>query len=201
MSRSTRCGRGPYNDYLRLVTAMRRYLLGMVPQPDIPSLDGLIEDLRLLRAPGLLQVRRVPVDALYRAALHCGFAYAGFGTTSGTPSCSWNNAAHVKTRWAPNTDLLVRHHLAIPYGAKAVHIEGDVDNDADVYVNGHLLQHVADGHCGAGGINVYVPAGEPQTRQRSGHPGPRLWRRDLPRRSGDLRPPEDRHQADARCAR
>ncbi|MCW2919220.1 MAG: putative secreted lipase [Actinomycetia bacterium] len=58
---------------------MRRYLLGMVPQPDIPSLDRLIEDLRLLRAPGLLQLRRVPVDALYRAALHCGFAYAPDG--------------------------------------------------------------------------------------------------------------------------
>jgi hypothetical protein len=33
-----------------------------------------------------------------------------------------------------------------------------VDNDADVYVNGHLLQHAKSGNCNSGGISVDVPA-------------------------------------------
>lgn len=80
----------------------------------------------------------------------------GFGTTGGT--CPWNNSANVKTPWAVNTDILVRHWLHIPRDAQAVRIRGTVDNDARVYLNGHLLQTAASGNCNAGAIDVVVPA-------------------------------------------
>ncbi|WP_432928524.1 hypothetical protein ACQPZZ_02450 [Microbispora sp. CA-135349] len=81
---------------------------------------------------------------------------AGFGTTNGT--CSWNNPANVKTPWAVNTDILVRHWLHLPRDAQEVRIQGTVDNDAQVYFNGHLLQSVKGGNCAGGTIDVVVPA-------------------------------------------
>ncbi|MEU8274801.1 hypothetical protein ACFYOK_28835 [Microbispora bryophytorum] len=81
---------------------------------------------------------------------------AGFGTTNGT--CSWNNQTNVKTPWAVNTDILVRHWLHLPRDAQAVRIQGTVDNDAQVYFNGHLVQSVKSGKCAAGAIDVVVPA-------------------------------------------
>ncbi|KAB8185894.1 hypothetical protein [Microbispora catharanthi] len=81
---------------------------------------------------------------------------AGFGTTNGT--CSWNNQANVKTPWAVDTDILVRHWLHLPRDAQAVRIQGTVDNDAQVYFNGQLVQSVKSGACAAGAIDVVVPA-------------------------------------------
>ena len=81
---------------------------------------------------------------------------AGFGTTDGT--CPWNNPNQVKTNWDPGTDLLLRHHFTVPDTVAAIHIEGTVDNNADVYVNGNLVQHVDNGFCTPGGIYVDVPA-------------------------------------------
>ncbi|MBE3008467.1 hypothetical protein IL992_04600 [Microbispora sp. NEAU-D428] len=81
---------------------------------------------------------------------------AGFGTTNGT--CSWNNQANVKTPWAVNTDILVRHWLHLPRDAQEVRIQGTVDNDAEVYFNGRLVQSVKSGNCAAGAIDVVVPA-------------------------------------------
>ncbi|MEV7801618.1 hypothetical protein AB0O28_01565 [Microbispora sp. NPDC088329] len=83
---------------------------------------------------------------------------AGFGTTNGT--CSWNNAASVKTPWAVNTDILARHWLHLPRDAQAVRIQGTVDNDAQVYFNGHLVQSVKSGACAAGAIDVVVSAAD-----------------------------------------
>ncbi|MEV4455201.1 hypothetical protein [Microbispora sp. NPDC049633] len=80
---------------------------------------------------------------------------AAFGTTNGT--CSWNNQAGVKTPWAVNTDLLVRHWIHLPRDAQQVRIQGTVDNDAQVYFNGHLLKNVTSGRCVAGAIDVVVP--------------------------------------------
>ncbi|MER6948439.1 hypothetical protein ABT294_30870 [Nonomuraea sp. NPDC000554] len=80
----------------------------------------------------------------------------GFGTTGGV--CSWNNPALVKTRWDVNTDLLVRHWLHIPRDAQEVRIQGTVDNDAQVYMNGKLVQTAVSGNCNAGAIDVVVPA-------------------------------------------
>ncbi|MGI5285228.1 hypothetical protein ACQEVF_18095 [Nonomuraea polychroma] len=81
---------------------------------------------------------------------------AGFGTTNGT--CSWNNFTQVKTPWAVNTDILLRHWVHIPRDAQEVRIQGTVDNDARVYLNGQLLQAVQSGNCTAGAIDVVVPA-------------------------------------------
>jgi hypothetical protein len=46
----------------------------MAPPPGVPTLDQLIDELGLLRGPGLLQLRRLEVNALYRAAVCAGFA-------------------------------------------------------------------------------------------------------------------------------
>lgn len=79
----------------------------------------------------------------------------GFGTVAGP--CAWNNPANVRTPWAVNTDLLARHWVHIPRDAQEVRIQGTVDNDAQVYLNGHLLQAVRSGNCAADAINVVVP--------------------------------------------
>ncbi|MEV4115745.1 hypothetical protein [Nonomuraea sp. NPDC049695] len=80
---------------------------------------------------------------------------AGFGTASG---CSFNNPENVKTSWARNTDILVRHWLHLPRDAQQVRIQGTIDNDAQVYLNGHLVQSVRSGSCRTGAIDVVVPA-------------------------------------------
>jgi hypothetical protein len=80
---------------------------------------------------------------------------AGFGTING--ACPWNNGDQVHTAWSPGTDMLLRHEFSLPLGASGVHISGTVDNNADVYVNGALVQHVESGFCTADGINVDVP--------------------------------------------
>ncbi|WP_433499111.1 hypothetical protein ACQP1K_01775 [Sphaerimonospora sp. CA-214678] len=80
---------------------------------------------------------------------------SGFGTATG---CSFNTPANVKTPWAVNTDILVRHWLHIPRDAEQVRIQGTVDNDAKVYLNGHLVQTAESGHCKTGAIDVVVPA-------------------------------------------
>jgi hypothetical protein len=80
---------------------------------------------------------------------------AGFGTVDGR--CSWNNPSRVATSWTPATDLLLRHRFTLPAGVTGIHIAGDVDNNADVYINGGLVQHAESGFCAAGAINVDVP--------------------------------------------
>ncbi|WP_117208072.1 hypothetical protein [Allorhizocola rhizosphaerae] len=77
---------------------------------------------------------------------------APFGTSTG---CSHNES--VKTQWQPNTDLLVRRWVHLPTNAQEVRIEGTVDNDALVYLNGQLLQTVSSGSCRTNDINVVVP--------------------------------------------
>jgi hypothetical protein len=83
---------------------------------------------------------------------------AGFGTTDGT--CSWNNATQVNTIWEPGTDMLLRHQLAIPSGATNVHITGTIDNNAEVYINGTLIDNVQSGNCQADAIDVDIPAAD-----------------------------------------
>ncbi|WP_433257774.1 hypothetical protein ACQPYK_21480 [Streptosporangium sp. CA-135522] len=78
----------------------------------------------------------------------------GFGTATG---CSFNNPVNVKTPWAVNTDILVRHWLHIPRDAQQVRIQGTIDNDAQVYLNGHLVQTANSGYCKTGAIDVVVP--------------------------------------------
>jgi Neprosin len=78
----------------------------------------------------------------------------GFGTDQGP--CPWNTPADVHTPWDVNTDMLVRHRLDLPGDALDVHITGTIDNDAHVYLNGHLLQFVRSGNCAADTIDVTV---------------------------------------------
>jgi hypothetical protein len=83
---------------------------------------------------------------------------AGFGTTDGR--CAWNNTGQVKTNWDPGTDMLLRHQLAIPAGATDVHITGTIDNNAEVYVNGTLIDNVQSGNCQPDAIDVDIPAAD-----------------------------------------
>jgi hypothetical protein len=81
---------------------------------------------------------------------------AAFGSTN--ERCAWNIPDRVHTAWNLGTDVLLRHRFTVPAGASIVHINGTVDDNADVYVNGALLQHVENGFCAADGINVDVPS-------------------------------------------
>ncbi|NJP99570.1 IPT/TIG domain-containing protein [Streptomyces zingiberis] len=83
---------------------------------------------------------------------------AAFGSIHGP--CPWNNRETVKTIWTPNTDLLVRHWVYIPRSAQQVRISGTVDNDAQVYFNGSLVQSVRSGWCRPNAIDVVVPASD-----------------------------------------
>ena len=76
----------------------------------------------------------------------------GFGTTGGP--CSWNKPADVHTPWTLNTDMLVRQSFSLPGDATDLRVQGTIDNDADVYLNGHLLQSVQSGDCQAGAIST-----------------------------------------------
>ncbi|MDL1893407.1 hypothetical protein FBQ87_11045, partial [Sphingobacteriales bacterium CHB3] len=59
---------------------------------------------------------------------------AGFGSIGG---CALNNATYVRTSWAVNTDILVRKQFTLPGGARNVKINVAIDNDVQVFVNGH----------------------------------------------------------------
>lgn len=84
---------------------------------------------------------------------------AGFGTTDGT--CSWNNVSAVHTNWDSGTDMLVRHHFAVPAGYTDLHISGTVDNDATIYVNGHQVGPTADsGFCASDAIEADIPVSD-----------------------------------------
>lgn len=77
---------------------------------------------------------------------------AAFGTSTG---CAFNTS--VRTPWEVNTDILVRHWIHLPRGAQEVRIQGTVDNDAQIYLNGRHLQTVRSGSCRANAIDVVVP--------------------------------------------
>jgi GDSL-like Lipase/Acylhydrolase family len=81
---------------------------------------------------------------------------AGFGQTDNR--CSWNNTAQVKTLWIPQSDLLVRHHFTVTPAIQTLHLSGDVDNDAHIYVNGVDIADPTSGYCDSGAIDVDIPA-------------------------------------------
>ena len=57
--------------------------------------------------------------------------------------------------------VLARKAFFVPAGATNLHITGTIDNNAAVYLNGALVQTVADGFCHTGGIDVVVAAPAP----------------------------------------
>ncbi|MBI4233099.1 MAG: hypothetical protein HY686_01510 [Chloroflexi bacterium] len=79
---------------------------------------------------------------------------AAFGTTVG---CSFNNPAQVKSYWQPNTDLLLRKEFALPVGAHNLRVQGTVDNDATVFINGQQIGAVASGFCISPNIDFTAP--------------------------------------------
>lgn len=84
---------------------------------------------------------------------------AAFGSVN-PASCTFNDPTLVHTNWDVNTDMLIRRHFTMPAGAASLHLDGTIDNDADVYLNGSLLLHVDSGFCATGAISVDIPASE-----------------------------------------
>jgi hypothetical protein len=84
---------------------------------------------------------------------------AAFGSVD-PPSCTFNDPSLVHTNWDVNTDMLIRRHFTAPAGTTSLHLEGTVDNNADIYLNGVLLQHVDSGFCATGAIDVDIPASD-----------------------------------------
>ena len=82
---------------------------------------------------------------------------AGFGTIPPSGGCPVNNSAQVKTTWPVNTDILLRKHFTLAAGDHSLKVEGTIDNDAYVYINGTLIGSVLDGFCRGGGINFTAP--------------------------------------------
>ena len=69
---------------------------------------------------------------------------AGFGTPSGF--CALNNPTDVKTTWPLNSDILLRRQFNLPGGGSNLKVSVAIDNDIQVYVNGHDI---------SGGIRVH----------------------------------------------
>jgi hypothetical protein len=85
---------------------------------------------------------------------------AGFGTREGF--CELNNPDDVKTEWSVGTDLLVRKTLELPAGTTDVVVYVVVDNDAQVFMNGHDISdglQTHEGCPGSDGFSFVVPDG------------------------------------------
>ncbi len=108
------------------------------------------------------------------AATPAGFEQPGFDdsgwTTASAPfgqddghTCSgifpdppWNASV-----FPVNGTVYLRTSFALPSNAFGLHIDGTIDNNADVYVNGHQEGHVASGNCETGAIHLHgVPNGD-----------------------------------------
>jgi hypothetical protein len=77
---------------------------------------------------------------------------AGFGTTNGT--CPFNNATDIGTPWDLDTDMLLRKTFTLPASATNLKVNGTVDNDATVYINGTQIGWVAhSGNCDVDAVN------------------------------------------------
>jgi len=76
-----------------------------------------------------------------------GFATgaAAFGSTSGI--CALNNSNDVKTVWPANTDILVRKSFVLPPGAHNLQVRVLIDNDVDVFLNGHGIGSANHDYC------------------------------------------------------
>jgi hypothetical protein len=79
---------------------------------------------------------------------------AGFGTPG---TCAWITTSTVNTSWPINTDILVRKEITLPAGAHNLRVQGDIDNNATVYVNGVQIGQAIGGFCVQGLINFPAP--------------------------------------------
>ncbi|MFN0158351.1 MAG: carbohydrate binding domain-containing protein [Bacteroidota bacterium] len=78
---------------------------------------------------------------------------AGFGTIGG--GCPLNNESDVNTTWSVNTDILVRKHFDLPQGA-GLRVSVAIDNDVQVFVNGHDISGGLQVHEGCATLGSFV---------------------------------------------
>ena len=91
-----------------------------------------------------------------------GYIPSGWATGQaafGIPGqCAFDNDGSIHTTWAANTDMLLRKEFTLPAFAHNLRVEGTVDNDATVYINGQQLGlPVLSGNCIANAINRSAP--------------------------------------------
>jgi len=63
------------------------------------------------------------------------------------------------TAFPENGTVYARKTFTLPVGATSLHLDGSIDNAADVYVNGHAVGSFGGGSCAQGSIQVDVPDG------------------------------------------
>ena len=111
----------------------------------------------LLPAGQLIIVPYQATGYQYQVVAHGGGA--GFEATAFDDS-SWSTGtaafgsggpcpleSTVATAWAPNTDVLVRSHIALPAGWTGLTVGVAVDNDVQVYWNGTLISSNSHDNC------------------------------------------------------
>jgi hypothetical protein len=69
---------------------------------------------------------------------------AGFGSAS---VCNGYWDSLITTPWSPGTDMLLRKTFTLPAGATNLKVDGSIDNEATVYVNGQLIGSDLAGNC------------------------------------------------------
>jgi len=78
---------------------------------------------------------------------------AGFGSREGY--CELNSPGTVRTEWPVETDLLVRKTLELPAGTTDVVVYVAVDNDVQVFVNGHDISDGLQMHEGCPSLDSF----------------------------------------------
>ena len=78
---------------------------------------------------------------------------AGFASREGY--CELNNPGDVRTEWPGETDLLVRKALELPAGTTDVVVYVAVDNDVQVFVNGHDISDGLQMHEGCPSLDSF----------------------------------------------
>ena len=79
---------------------------------------------------------------------------AGFGSREGY--CELNSPGNVRTEWPVKTDLLVRETLELPAGTTDVVVYVAVDNDVQVFVNGHDISDGLQIHEGCSSLDSFT---------------------------------------------
>jgi hypothetical protein len=85
-----------------------------------------------------------------------GTGQAGFGTSGGP--CPLNDPTFVHTNWDLGTDMLVRKPFTLPATATGVRVDGTIDNNATVFVNGVQIGSAGSGNCETGSIAFLAPS-------------------------------------------
>jgi hypothetical protein len=79
---------------------------------------------------------------------------APFSSDVGIPNHICPSFPQGVSNFPVNGQVLVRKHFTLPAGASGLQIRGTVDNDADVWINGHLVGSKIDGNCHPNGLDT-----------------------------------------------